>query len=138
MQVVGFNLTKISANRQETTKPSSLNLNIEFPEIQKEKIDLLKDSEALKISFKFLVEYLEAEKKKDRIADLDFEGTIILSVNKEESKEITKEWKKKKLPDNLRISLSNLVLKKTAPKALTLQDELNLPSHITVRQLKKS
>ena len=91
----------------------------------------------LKISFKFLVEYLETEKKKDRIADLEFEGTIMLSVDKEESKEITKEWKKKKLPDNLRISLSNLVLKKTAPKALTLQDELNLPSHITVRQLKK-
>ena len=137
MQVVGFNLTKISANKKENTKPKSLNINIEFPDIQKDKIEMLKDSEALKISFKFLVEYLESEKKKDIIADLDFRGIIMLSVSKEESKDITKAWKKKELPNNLRISLSNLVLKKTASKALTLQDELNLPSHISVRQVRK-
>ena len=53
MQIIGFNLTKVLAERSPDFTRSAINTNIEFSNVEKEKVDLLKDAEAIKISFKF-------------------------------------------------------------------------------------
>ena len=142
MQVVGFNLNKISGHRIEDFKHGPMNLNIEFTDMKKLKLDLLKDSEAAKFIFKFSIDYFESEDKRgpkdQKLAEINIDGHIRLSLTKDELKDVTKSWKKKQIPNGLRIALNNLILKKTAPKALQLQDELGIPSHLPIQQIKPS
>lgn len=136
MQIIGFNFNKISASKKENFKPGHINTNIEFVDLEKDKIDILKDLEAVKLTFKLDLDYTESqEKKEDKLAEINFGGNIRLALTKEESKELMKEWKKKKIPAGPRMFLFNYLLKKTAPKALSLQDELTLPSHIPIQQI---
>lgn len=140
MQVVGFNLRRISASREETFKKGPMNLNIEFTDVQKEKLDLLKEEEAIKILFKFGVEYYESDEKKDpkkdKLAEISMDGQIRMALSKEELKDVLKAWKKKQMPPGVSIPLNNMILKRTAAKALQLQDDLGLPSHIPIQQLR--
>jgi hypothetical protein len=39
-------------------------------------------------------------------------------------------WKKKEMPNAMRLPIFNFILRKCTAKALTLQDELGLPTHI--------
>jgi len=143
MQVIGFNFTKISATRDKEIKNPSINTNISFIEIEKEKLELVKDKEALRLDYKFVVTYQDSEqldKAKDKSkvpsqAEVNFEGNIILLTEEEESKEIIKSWKKKELLTQFRMPLFNLILKKCSAKALSLQEELNMPSHIPIPQV---
>lgn len=137
MQIIGFNLNKISAFKSENFKPGAINTNIEFIDIEKEKIDLLKDSESIKILFKFSLEYSESQEKKDKkLAEIVFDGAVRIALPKETLNEIMKSWKKKKLPPEFRVFLFNVILRRTASKCLILQDELMIPSHIPIQQVR--
>src|SRR3989344_4166073 len=109
MQVLGFNFTKILAEKvSKVTKPPVT--SIEFIDLEKEKVDFLKETEAVKISFKYGLLYegnTKGEAKEEQKEESEgenkegsvlFEGNVIISVNKDELKEITKLWKKKNLP----------------------------------------
>jgi hypothetical protein len=135
MQVVGFNFTKIKAERNQKFKPSSMNTNIEFINLEKEKLEALKDSDVIKTSFLFGVNYGD-EKKKEKDALVSFEGHLLLSVNKEESKELLKSWKKKQLPDSYKLPLINLVLRRCSTKAIQIEEDLNLPFHIPIPKVR--
>lgn len=136
MQIIGFNFTKISAEKIEEMQKPNISTNIEFINIEKEKIDFLKDSEAFKVSFKYGLDYENREEKKIlKNGEIKFEGRIILSTNKEESKKILKSWKKKEIPNEIKVPLFNLILKKCTPKAVYLQDEINLPSHVPMPRI---
>lgn len=154
MQVIGFNVQKILAERSPEFKKSNINTNIEFTDIDKEKLDLLKDAEALKFSFVFIITYDDAEKSQEKSQDkpqeekskdssskqgeIRFEGNILLSATKDEAKDITKSWKKKQIEDNFRIPLINFILKKCSVKALSLEEDLNLPIHIPFPRIQKN
>jgi len=136
MQVVGFNLIKISAEREKARVTSKPSTGIEFTDIEKEKVELLKDQEVVKISFKYLITYGDTEKKKQKPqGEVLFEGDIALSVTKEEAKEITKAWKKKQLPPGMNLNLFNVILRRCTPKAIFLEDEINLPFHTPMPKL---
>ena len=135
MQVIGFNFTKISAERFPNYKFSRPTQNIGFTDVSTEKVALLPNSNATKITFNFSLDYKESEKAKDNLAQIGFEGHILLSAEKEESKEIQKQWKKKKLPQDLAFKLSNLILKKCSIKAMQLQEDIVIPSHLPIPQL---
>ncbi len=149
MQLIGFNLKKVSASRSPDFKRGSINTNIEFSDVIKEKLDLLKDTEALKIAFIFSILYSEKEmnpenqeknqetKSEKSQGEVTFEGDILFSANKEEAKEITKSWKKKQIPEQFRLPMINFILKKCSVKALSLEEDLNLPSHIPFPQVRK-
>ena len=141
MQLIGFNLKKITAERSSNFKRSSINTNIEFTDIDKEKVDLLKETEAIKISFIFSVTYQDAEKadkkEEEKTGEVSFNGDIIFSANEEEVKDLTKSWKKKQIPDQFRIPLINFILKKCSVKALSLEEDLNLPVHMPFPQVRK-
>ena len=136
MQIIGSNLKKIQAHRTPEFKRSSINTNIEFTDVAKEKMELIKDADIIKISLLFSVTYNE-EENKEKLAEILFDGDILFSANKEEAKELTKSWKKKQIPEQLRLPLINFIIKKYSTKALALEEELNLPFHIPFPQVRK-
>lgn len=137
MQVIGFNFTKIQAERKPLVSPSmNINTNIEFNNVEKEKVELLKEAESLKLSFKFSIAYVKKEEKKEsEEAKVIFEGFLVLASFSEEAKDILKEWKKKQVPQNLRVPLFNIILKKCSVRALQLEEELSLPVHVPFPQI---
>jgi hypothetical protein len=143
MKVIGFNFTKISANKNKEFKAGpSISTNIEFKDIEPVKFDILKEENVLKNTFKFSVIYSEKEEgkekhdQKEKIAEVNFEGIILLSVSKEESKNILKAWKKKETPQEMRFPLFNLILSKCSIKALNLEEEIGLPFHTPLPQIR--
>ncbi len=136
MQIIGFNLTKILAEKSAPFKKANIINDISFTNVEKAQLDLLKkESEASKISFSYALQYEDPNKKENRLARLLFEGFVILSMTKEESKEVIKSWKKKQLPQHMHISLFNAILHKCTPRAVYLQDEISLPSHLPIPRL---
>ena len=130
MQVIGFNLSKVSVQREE--KPDekiSIKQNINIDDIDKDKVSITKD-EVLKIAFTFSVDYNEA-----KFAKVELQGRIILLPEKDEFKKIMKSWKDKQVPPEIRIPLLNFIMSKCNVKALQLEDELNLPLHIPLPKL---
>jgi len=137
MQIIGFNFTKISASREKLLNKPAVNASVDFVNIEKEKMDMIKDKETLKLDFKFEISYKnEGKKEKDsNDAQILFEGNILILSSDEEAKDIFKLWKKKELPPKFRVFFFNLIFKKCSARALSLQDELNLPSHINIPQI---
>ncbi len=138
MRVIGFNFTKIAAERfVQIMKEFSITTNIDLSELEKEKIEVLKaDEEALRAKFKFNIEYLTKEKKEQKVAEIIFEGEVLLSGAPDEVKDVLKHWKKKEMPLPFKIPLFNLILKRCTPKAVHFEEELNLPFHVPLPQLR--
>lgn len=130
MRIIGFNLLKTSIERKEkfNDRPK-ITQNIDIKDIVREKIPI-SDQEALKIKFTFTIDY-----SKD-IAKLEFLGNIITLPDEEEIKEILKEWKNKKIPENIRVGLFNFIMSKCNVKAIQLEDEMGLPLHVPLPRLK--
>jgi len=135
MNVVGFNFTKISAERITENITKRPSMGIEFIDLKEDKTDVLKESNIINLTFKYSIIY--GEQEKDPEGTIIMKGNIILSVSKEESKEINKNWKKKKLPSPINIILFNLILKKCTPKAIFLEDEVSLPIHTPMPKLQE-
>ncbi|MFA5258944.1 MAG: hypothetical protein WC979_03440 [Candidatus Pacearchaeota archaeon] len=124
MQIIGFNLTKISIERKEKVGGNlQINQSIDIKDVVKEKVPISQE-EALKMKFQFSINYQED------LAKAEFEGNLILLPTKEELKDFLREWKDKKVPSEVRIPLFNFIMNKCNIKALALEDELNLPFHI--------
>lgn len=126
MKAIGLNFTKISAEKFEG-KVSGIDVDIKFTDFEKKDIKIL-DEETLAVNFSFVVNY--TKEKEESIAKINFVGTILLSVTKEESKEVLKEWKKKEVNSGVKAFLINLIIKRCTIKALDLEDQLGLPPHL--------
>ena len=139
MKLLNILFNSISGKREENVKPKNTNITVDYLEIEKEKIEILKDTDAIKISFKLNIEYAEDVKNKEKAANaghISFEGKALLSADKEESRELMKHWKKKEVPAALKATLFNALIKRCTPKALLLEEELNLPFHASIPQLR--
>jgi len=134
MQLIGFNLTKISAARAEQQQLLNLDTNIEFINLQKQKVEILKESSAIKIEFKYDLVYRNEDKKKEQ-SNILFEGQIVFAVSEGEETDLLKSWKKKEIPESIKVHLFNLILKKCSPKAVYLADELSLPSPVPLPKI---
>ena len=130
MQIIGFNFTKVQGSKELLPKEKiKVSYNITISDIEKQEIELLKNENVLKFSFKYSIDY------NPKFASVSFEGFILAIVEEEMQKEILKEWKKKKLVDSVKIFLFNLVLTKCSIKALQIEEDLALPSHIPMPKL---
>ena len=134
MKVIGFNFTKLSAERlKETVEDIKINTELDFPEIKETKSPFLKiKEELLEAKFEYKVNY------EPGLAKVVIEGKVLFSVDEKTANEVLKQWKKKNLPEDFRILLVNVVMRKSALKALTLCDELNLPVHVPLPTLRKN
>ncbi len=123
--VIGFNLKKISVERKGEIKGKiEIKSNIDILDIKRENIDISKDKDVLGFLFSFTINY------EPKIADLVFEGNVLLLMEPAESKDVLKRWKKKQTPADLRLMLFNTILTKCNIKALELEEDLNLPPHL--------
>ena len=133
MKVIGFNFTKMNAERlKDSVDNIKINTELNFLEINETKSPFLKiKEELLEAKFEYKVNY------EPGLARVTIEGKVLFSVDEKMAKEVLKQWKKKILPEDFRILLFNVVMKKSALKALSLCDELNLPVHIPLPVLRK-
>ncbi len=134
MRVIGFNFTKISIEKlKEITEVPKVKTEINIPEIKGVKSTILKTKEEIiEAKFEYIVNY-EPESAK-----INIEGRALLSVDPKIARDILKQWKKKKMPEEFRMLLFNVVMRKSALKALLLEDELNLPLHTPLPSLRRA
>jgi len=129
MKIIGFNLSKILIEKKEKfVGKIEINQNIDIKNITKDSIPITAE-EILKIDFVFNIDY------SGETAKLEFVGNLLLIPEKDELKDILKSWKNKKISDNIRIPLFNFIMSKCNVKALSLEDELNLPFHVPMPRL---
>jgi hypothetical protein len=141
MQVIGFNFTKLHAEKSPNFQTKGRNYNIEYTDFDKEKIDLLKDSEALNLSFKYTLTYGDTdENDKSKViekqGEISFEGKLKISASKEEAEDFQKAWKKKQIPQSATLGINNFILRRCSIKSVILHDEIGLPDpHLNIPQL---
>ena len=135
MRAMGFNFTKISIeNIKDITKDLKINTEIDIQGIEptKPKNTPLKTKEdLLVVKFVYNINY------DPDFVKINLEGRILFTLEPKIAKEVVKQWKDKKMPDDFRLFLFNVILKKSTLKALQLEDELNIPLHIPLPALKK-
>ncbi|MEI6731727.1 MAG: hypothetical protein WCK90_03540 [archaeon] len=134
MNIVGFNLTKASAERYEQlTGDVSISTNIEIKEIEKKDLDIIKDLDTLKVEFELKISYDSKtnEKKKPVKTQglVEFSGNVLISMEPEAAKEILKAHKKKETPISFKETMLNVILRRCSIKALELEEQVELPPH---------
>lgn len=126
MRVIGFNFDKISAEKlKDKTEKLNIKTNIDVSEINRIESDILKSKEDLiQAKFSYTVTY------EPGYANIDLKGKVLLSLEEKQAKEVLKEWKKKQMPEEFRVFLFNVIMRKASLRSIHLEDELNLPIHI--------
>jgi len=131
MAIVGFNLLKMSVERKEAIEGEiKVNSKADISDIKKEKVELVKGKETLRMSFEFSIIY------EPDFAKIEFEGFVLLVEEKNKADIILKEWKKKKIDNAIKEQVFNLILRKCNIKAFSLEEDLNLPTHFPLPRLK--
>ena len=128
MRLMGFNFTKMdSEKKSDNLKDLKITTGIDISDIKEAKSDFFKSSEEMiAIKFEYTINY-----EKD-IAFLKFQGSLVISVESKKAKEILKQWKDKKIPEEFRLGIFNIILRKSSLKALQFEEEFNLPPHIAL------
>jgi hypothetical protein len=126
MKLVGFNFTKINLEKiSDNLKDLKIRTDINISDIKETKSELLKSSDELVVvKFEYNINY------EKNIAFLKFCGNLVISIESKKAKEILNQWKEKKIPEEFKLNIFNVILKKSSLKALQFEEELNLPSHI--------
>lgn len=133
MKVIGFNFTKINIEKMsEKYDGLKINTNIDLIDVRQIKSEVFQNKENLiEIRFNYTINY------NPKIAKISFIGNLLTLVDEKTAKLFLKEWKSKKFPDEHKVFLFNIILKKSNLKALHLEDELNLPLHISLPSIKE-
>ena len=134
MAIVGFNLNKLSIERHNPIEGNvNVKTNLKINEVKEEKVllELSKEKTTLQFDFEFSINY------EPNIATIHFAGNVIDVEDEKEAKKILKEWKDKKLDEDLRLKISNMIWVKCNIKAFALEEELGLPVHIPLPRLTK-
>jgi len=134
MKVIGFNFSKISAEKlKKNTDKINIKTEIDVSEIKEIKKGIINTKDdILEVSFKYDVKY------EPDFANILINGEILVTLESKLAKEVLKKWKKKQMPEEFRVFLFNVILRKAALKALYSEEELNLPLHIPMPSVKKS
>ncbi len=132
MRLIGFNFTKMNLEKKsDNLKDLKVTTGIDISKVQEAKSDFFKSpDELIAVNFEYNINY-----EKD-VATLKFYGSLIVSVGSKQAKEVLKQWKDKKLPEDFRLNVFNIILKKSSLRALQFEEELNLPPHIPLPSFK--
>jgi hypothetical protein len=125
MRLIGFTYTKISIEKNSNNfKDLKIETSMNIPSIEEAKTDIFAQKDSL-LNIKFENEIVY----KPNIAKISFEGNLLIAVDPKQSKEILKKWKDKKIDQDVRLAILNVILRKTNIKAIQLEEEMNLPHH---------
>jgi hypothetical protein len=132
MRLMGFSFTKLNLEKKsDDYKELKITTGIDITNLIEAKLDIFKSSEnLLAVSFKYVINY-----EKD-VASFNFEGSLIVSVDSKQFKEVLRQWKDKKLPEDFKLGIFNIILKKSSLKALQFEEEFSLPPHIPLPSFK--
>jgi len=104
MKIIGFNLTRIHAERNDQVKNNvSINQNIDIKDLVEENINMAGEK-ALRLSFNLVINY------SDDLAVIELGGGVLIMPDTEERKKLLDAWKDKKIPEDLKIPLFNFVI----------------------------
>lgn len=133
MKLLGFNFKKINIEKfSDDMKDLKIGTHIDLSEIESITLPFFKGSEeVLNCKFIFNLDY------EPKIAKIELKGTIIIAVEPKLAKTILKDWKDKKISDDFKLTIFNLILRKSHLKSLQLEEEMNLPLHFKLPSLEK-
>ncbi len=126
MAIVGFNFTRIDAQRKSQAKGKvNITNNVSLSKVEDAKLGVNKNKQSIRVSFVFETRY------EPELAKLRLEGDVILLEDKKKGGEILKHWKSANaLPKELMQGLLNSVLDRCNVQALILARDLSLPAPI--------
>lgn len=132
MKLMSFVFKKISIEKITNSYNNlKLNTKINVLDILPIKSEFFNgDEDLIKVTFSYIIDY------SPNIAKVDLKGELVLAVKKTISKGILEAWKEKKINNDFKLVLFNLILKKSTIKALELEEEMNLPLHLPLPTLK--
>lgn len=132
MKFIGFGLNKIFAEKNNTSfKNINIDNNLSIIKIKKLENDFIPKGDILSIDFDYSINY------NPDFAKINYKGSLLVSLDSENIDEILEEWKNKKLNDNFQLKITNIIFRKLNIKALQLEEEMNLPHHISLPTIKK-
>lgn len=126
MKILGFNLTKINAEII-SNRPANLNVdtNLDISDISPAELSMMKSEEKL-----LVVKFTHSVSYSPDFAKIEFGGSLVVSTDEKMFNEVIDQWKDKKIPEGFKIGIFNIIIKKSSLKALQLEEELGLPTHI--------
>ena len=129
---MGFNFNKINVEKfSDNLTELKINTNIDISDINEVKPGSFKTKEILLgIKFNYTINY------EPNFAKIEFSGNVLVSLDPKIAKNILKEWEDKKIPDDFKTHLFNLIMRKSSIKALEFEEDMNLPYHIPLPVLK--
>ena len=133
MPFIGFNFDKIEASKNVSEVKGNINVKhtLNIIDVIKEEVNLDKKQEVLKFVFEFKLNY------EPNIGIISLGGNMMFLEDNKKMKTILEGWKKdKKLPKEITQNLFNTILTKANIKALNLSQDINLPPHLPLPNLK--
>lgn len=132
MPIVGFGFTKVSAERKDQLKKQDkVQSSVKITSLKETKIKMSEEEkEALILSFDFNIDYSNAGK-------LELLGNIVYYESPDKINELLTAWEKNKtVPPEFGAMMYNFILGKANIKALQLEEEVGLPLHLRLPQVK--
>lgn len=125
MAIIGFNFTKIAAQRLSSRSGKiQVTNNIGVRNIESSKFSGDSKRKAVKISFRYDGLY------EPKVARLQFDGDVVLLLPEKNADELVKGWKDGKADAKTLTSAMNHVLERCNVQAIILARDLNLPSPV--------
>ena len=133
MAIVSFGFDKINIERKKPLEaPLKAKTSIKISEIKEEEINLAGGRKDLLL--RFLFEYMVDYQPNQAVILLT--GNVLYSGKKDELEAIVKEWKKtKKFSPHVSKEVLNQVFMRCNIKALSFEQEVNIPPHIVLPHL---
>ena len=66
MNIIGFSLSSINASKEKEFSFKGIETSVEFKDPEKEKVSLLKDTEAISVEFVYTIKYMGGEIKDNK------------------------------------------------------------------------
>jgi len=133
--IVGFNFKKINIERKKKLiQGMKVKYDLDIKEVYEQNIQVsMNKTKTLGFDFEFKVSY------NPDVADLQIEGTVMYMLPEEEAKKVIDSWNKdKKMTKNVSIPIINVILDKCNIKALELEQDLALPTHLPMPSVNMS
>ena len=134
MQVIGFNIEKIEAEKNlQEIKDLKVRYNANIKNLSLEEMNIGKKQEVLKVNFEFKVEY------EPNIGNISFTGNVLILEDPKKARTTIEQWNKEKDASSpFSIQIINIILVRANIKALMIAQEVNLPPHIPLPRVSSS
>ena len=132
MKFIGFNFSKILIERiNEKGVGEKISTSLDISSIEKLPNTINPSDAILNIKFSYSIEY------NPEVAKVELCGNVLFAGKIEDVDKTVDGWATKKMDDDFKVSLFNIILRKANIKALQLEDEMNLPPHMKLFSINK-